>query len=331
MLPREVFQSVRLPKVYLPLIALILLLSFPFILSPFWVNILIITFLMGAGVIGWNVLGGFAGQFSLGHSVFYGIAAYTSAILLYDFSVTPWLGMFLGIFLSLLAAVIIGLPCFVLRGHYFAIATIAIGWIGFYLAKYFKGITHGAIGIPLIDKPGFWDMMSPSKLPFYYLSFGFMLLALLVSYWIKKAKIGYYLAAIKENQAAAAAIGVNPTFYKLLALFMSVIFVSLSGVFHVQYHQYINPGVAFSHARSIFYSLYAMIGGLGTVGGPLLGTFLVQPLHLFMKTYIGGAWSTIANIIYGLVFVILALSMPRGIIVWAEEAYKKILEVFPKV
>lgn len=311
-------------KAYIPVASLIIITSVaPFVIPSFLINLLIMTYMAAGAAMAWNIAGGFAGEFSLGHSVFFGLGAYCSTILFTDYGVTPWIGIFVGVFMNVCLCVIIGYPTLKLKGHYFALATIGLVGIFFNLAKYFKGITHGSIGIPMIDQPGFLDMLTTSKLPFYYMFLFLMLLTLLVSFIIRKSKIGYYFMAIREDENTAAALGIDPTRYKMFALLISASFTSLIGSFYACYIQYIDPTTVFDIMKGVNWALLSLIGGAGSVWGPLVGAFLVEPFNVLVKSAIPGHYGFVSNIIYGLLFVFLALTVPEGIVGYWRRRFKK--------
>jgi branched-chain amino acid transport system permease protein len=299
----------------------------PFILPSFYVHVLIMTFLAASVASAWNIIGGFAGQFSLGHSVFFGIGGYGVAIPLQDYGISPVLGIPLGVLISVVLSIIIGLPTFKLRGHYFALATLAVVMIFLDLSIYFKGFTHGTTGIPLVDKPGAWDLVFRTKLPMYYLFLALLFMTLFLSYLISKSKIGCYFKAIREDEEAAEALGINSAYFKHVALIMSAMITSVAGSLYVCYILYIDSRTAFDLMRGIYWALLALVGGLGTVTGPIVGALLIEPFNLLLKSIAPGHFGAVSNCVYGILFVILALRTPEGVVVWAMKVFHSILEI----
>jgi branched-chain amino acid transport system permease protein len=318
------------PGLYVPLALLILLGILPILLrNPFYQDLIITSFFYGTLAAAWNLVGGFAGQISLGHTAFFGIGAYTSTLLYLNFAVSPWLGMLAGAGLSVLVAIGIGIPCFRLKSHFFALATIAIGEVLRLLASYWRGLTQGGVGLLIPFQPGIGNFMFKSKLPYAYIAFVLMLLMILVSYIIRNSRFGFYLVSLREDQDAAESLGVKTTRCKLLALIISVFFTSIAGTFYAQYLLFIDPFTVFSLPFSIELALFAIIGGIGTVIGPILGAFLLTPLDVFLRGWLGGVTAGLNFIVYGLVLMVAVVYIPRGIAGWLMTWYKPILEKLP--
>ncbi|MGD0626788.1 MAG: branched-chain amino acid ABC transporter ATP-binding protein/permease [Thermodesulfobacteriota bacterium] len=318
------------PGLYVPLALLILLGILPILLrNPFYQDLIITSFFYGSLAAAWNLVGGFAGQISLGHTAFFGIGAYTSTLLYLNFAVSPWLGMLAGAGLSVLVAIGIGIPCFRLKSHFFALATIAIGEVLRLLASYWRGLTQGGVGLLIPFQPGIGNFMFKSKLPYAYIAFVLMLLMILVSYIIRNSRFGFYLVSLREDQDAAESLGVKTTRCKLLALIISVFFTSIAGTFYAQYLLFIDPFTVFSLPFSIELALFAIIGGIGTVIGPILGAFLLTPLDVFLRGWLGGVTAGLNFIVYGLVLMVAVVYIPRGIAGWLMTWYKPILEKLP--
>ncbi len=298
-------------KYYVLLAVLLFLL--PLLIPPFGIHLFIMAFMTCVATLSWTIIGGFAGQFSLGHVTFFGIGAYSSAIL-YTAGISPWLGMLVGILLSIVLTLIIGWPTFRLRGHYFALATIAIPTCLFYLSKYLKSLTQGSEGIALIFEPGIANMMFRSKMPWYYLTLMSLVIVLGMLQWIKRSKLIYYFLAIKEDEISAAAAGINPVYYKQIALTISVIFISMTGSFYVFYVQYISPTEAFDVNKGIYWAMLSILGGNETIVGPVLGVLLIEFINAIMKNFIGGWWGPFSNIIYGGILIAMTFWKPEGLI-----------------
>ena len=272
-------DTILCPGVYLPLIILALFLFVPPFISRYYLHILIIIFMFAAGAVAWNIIGGYGGQLSLGHAAYFGLGAYTSTMLYYYLGISPWIGMFLGAIIALVMSMFIGLLCFKLRGPYFVIATIALAEVLRFLFLNQRWITLGAAGM-IIKYRGHAPLYFQfgSKLPYYYIAFGMTLIILYITYKIENARLGQYLVALGQNQDAAEAVGVDSVRVKQVALSVSAFFTALTGTFYAQYTYYIDPDSVFGLALSIEFSLFAIVGGLGTLWGPVLGTFILRIL-----------------------------------------------------
>jgi branched-chain amino acid transport system permease protein len=285
--------------------------------NPFVLHLLIMVFTSVALGLAWNIIGGYGGQLSFGHAAFYGIGAYTSTLLFVNLGVTPWLGMIVGGILAVITSLILGIPCFRLRGTYFTLATIAFAEVLRILIVYFKEFTGGSIGIVLQFKGGFWNLMFKSREPFAFIALGFMALVYYLSVWIENSRLGYYLTALKENEDGARALGINTYQSKLIALMISAFLTALIGSFFAQYITFIEPESEFSLGLSIAISLPVMIGGIGTAMGPVIGAFIITPLQELLRIYISGEYQGLQNIIYGIILVVVVICIPQGIHKWA--------------
>ena len=318
------------PKVYFPLILILLMAVLPLIpQNPFYEDIIVSSFFFGAMAMAWNLVGGFAGQISLGHTAFFGIGAYTSTLLYLHYGLSPWLGMLAGTILSVLVAIGIGIPCFRLKSHFFALATIAVGEVLRFLASYWRGLTQGGVGLLIPFKPGIENFMFKSKLPYAYIALALMLVMLMICYWIRYSRFGFHLISLREDQDAAESLGVNSSRDKLKVLIVSVIFTSISGTFYAQYILFIDPFTLFSLGVSIELALFAIIGGLGTVAGPILGAFLLTPLDVFLRAWLGGVSAGLNFIVYGLVLMVAVKYFPLGISGWIKTWYEPFLQMLP--
>ena len=318
------------PKVYFPLILILLMAVLPLIpQNPFYEDIIVSSFFFGAMAMAWNLVGGFAGQISLGHTAFFGIGAYTSTLLYLHYGLSPWLGMLAGTILSVLVAIGIGIPCFRLKSHFFALATIAVGEVLRFLASYWRGLTQGGVGLLIPFKPGIENFMFKSKLPYAYIALALMLVMLMICYWIRYSRFGFHLISLWEDQDAAESLGVNSSRDKLKVLIISVIFTSISGTFYAQYILFIDPFTLFSLGVSIELALFAIIGGLGTVAGPILGAFLLTPLDVFLRAWLGGVSAGLNFIVYGLVLMVAVKYFPMGISGWVKTWYEPFLRMLP--
>lgn len=294
----------------------VVLLAYPQLFTlPFQQHIAILIFLNALMAVGWNILGGYTGQVSLGNTVFFGVGAYTSTILLKNFLISPWVGMLVGIVLSVLLALVVGYPCFRLAGHYFAIATIAVGEI-LYTAVINTQELGAAVGIPLPILPESWINMEfhgTDKAPYYYIILAFLTVALVAVYKIERSKLGFYFRAIKEDPVGAKALGVNITNYKLIAFVLSAIFTSIAGTFYAQYVLFIDPYSTIYLMVSITMCLMAVLGGLGTLWGPLIGSAVLIGISESTRVMLGGTGKAIDLVIYGLLVMVVAVYQPNGL------------------
>jgi len=263
----------------------------------------------------WNILAGYCGQVSLGHAVFFGIGAYTSSVLQMQFGVNPWIGLVVGAALAVAFSQAIGYPCFRLRGHYFAIATIAIGEIIHTLAINWEFI-GGARGLTLpIRKDSLLAFQfHGTKFIYYYIALALMVVCFLGAWHIQRSRIGYYLRAIREDSDAAQSVGIPVTRYKLIAMAVSAAFVSVGGSFYAQYVLYLDPDSVFPLSLSILVCVLTVVGGVGTLWGPLVGTALMFPLSEFTRIQFGGTGSGVDLLIYGALLTIVAVFQPTGLV-----------------
>lgn len=303
------------PRSYVTLIVLSLLLLIPIISgSPFVYHIFVLLCLFAALSSAWNIVGGFAGQLSLGHSVFYGIGAYTSMLLLMRYGISPWFGMLVGGAISVAVAIVISYPCFRLRGPFFALATIAVLEVIRHMAIHQTDLTGGAAGIAPPLRIGVAWMMVREKWIYLLIAFGFLCLTLFVSWRIKNSKLGFYLVAVREREDAALAVGVSAVKVKLWAVMISAFLTSLVGSFHGMYLTFIDPASAFSLELSIQIAMFSLIGGLGTVFGPLVGTALVLPIAELARGWLSNYGNGFHGLVYGIVLVVVVLTIPNGLV-----------------
>jgi len=301
-----------------------------FVRNNFYIHNLIMIFFWATLTASWNIIGGIAGQISLGHAAFFGIGAYTSTILYLKMGVSPWIGLLCGGLLAMVVASGISYPCFRLRGPFFTLATIAFGEVVSILASYFRELTGGAVGLLIPFKPSFWNLMFREKIWYYYIMLVLLLLVIFITYKIATSKMGYYLLSLREDEEAARAIGINTAKYKLYAVMVSAFFAGVAGVFYAQYILFIEPRTVFSAELSTQFALMSIIGGLGTVVGPILGAFILTPLGEFLRAWLGGSYSGLHIAIYGLILIIVVLMMPEGVVVWGNDRVRSLKARFAK-
>ena len=306
-------------------IGAVIFLLYPLIFTlPFPRHLMIMIFLYATLGLAWNMIGGYAGQISLGHTLFFGIGAYTSTLLLMKLWVSPWVGMLAGGAISIAVSLIIGYPCFKLAGHYFAIATIAIAEIAqvWMLNWDWAGAAVG-LTLPLLPESLINLEFHSSKAPYYYIAFGLLILALGATFWIDRSKLGYYFKAIKGDLEAARSLGIHVTKYKFYALALSAFFTSICGSFYAQYVLFIDPDSVFPLMLSIIPCLIATLGGVGTIWGPVIGAFILIPISEFTRIYLGGGGKGTDLILYGLLIIIISVYQPFGLIGLIRRLRKK--------
>ncbi len=318
------------PGAYVLLLVFLGLLAFiGFSRNPFHLNILFMILLF-AGLSGaWNIIGGFGGQLSLGHSAFFGIGAYTSSLLFVKCGIPPILGIFAGMATASLLAAAIGIPCFRLKGPFFSLATIAIAEVLQLLAVYFKKITEGSEGLSIPFKPAFSNLIFESRNLYALAGFFFMILVLVISYWIQNSKLGYQLAALRDEDQGAETLGVNTFRTKMTALWISGALTAAGATLFSQYILFLEPHSEFSINVSVNLALISMIGGLGTCIGPVIGSFLLIPLQEFLRTWIGGKYQGLHFVIYGALLIAVVMFMPQGIIAFFSKKYDSFLRKLP--
>jgi len=292
-------------------------LAFPLVfVRPFPRHVMIMIFLYGALATAWNVLAGYCGQISLGHAVYFGIGAYTSTLLTREAALTPWLGMVAGAGLAVLVSQAIGYPVFRLRGHYFAIATIGVGEIVQTLALNWDWI-GGARGlfVPIKRPDSLVNFQfHESKAVYYYIALGLLALALGATRWLERSRRGYLFRAIREDQEAAASLGVPVAREKHVAIAVSAALTALGGTFWAQYVLFIDPESVFPLSLSILICLVAVLGGVGSLWGPVLGAAVLVPLSEGTRVLLGGTGKALDLVIYGALIMVIAVFQPAGLI-----------------
>ncbi len=308
------FQMSR-PQVYCSLALLSLLVLVPALSgSAFLIHIFVTICVFAALSTAWNIVGGYAGQLSLGHMMFYGIGAYTTSLLVTHFGLTPWIGMWIGAVLAALVGAAVGYPCFRLRGPFFSLSTIAFLEVIRLLSIHFVGLTGGSAGLIVPLKLGWAWMVFSEKVNYLYIAFSLLLLCLGVSLAIRQSRLGFYLTAVREREDAALAAGINNSQVKLTAVVVSAMLTALIGAFHAMYLTFLEPATMFSLGTSIEVAMFSLIGGLGTVAGPLLGTVLVVPLAELARGWLGASASGLHGVVYGTVLVLITLTLPAGLV-----------------
>jgi len=289
----------------------------PLALDPrgYWIRVLAITLLFAAMAQAWNIVGGLANQISLGHAAFFGIGAYTSTVLL-KFGISPWLGMFAGGVLGGLAAFIVAIPTMRLQGHYFALATLAFGEVMRVIANVWTSLTGGPGGLSVpFSAPSFWDYSFKLLRPHAYIALAALIVVTAIFEIIRRSAMGYRLRAIRQNQSAAEVIGVDTTRVKLQAAVISGALMAMLGTLYAQIAVFFDPDTVFSIAGiSIRIALIAIIGGVGTAAGPILGAFFIIPLEEIMNDLFSSRAAGLSQLVFGAILIAVILWRPRGFI-----------------
>ncbi|MDM0001761.1 branched-chain amino acid ABC transporter permease [Variovorax sp. J22P240] len=279
-----------------------------------YLNLLILTLIYAGLASAWNIVGGMAGQFSLGHTAFFGIGAYTSTILLNYAGISPWLGMLAGAVFSIVLVVIIAFPTFRMRGVFFAMATLAFGETVRILLIYSRKFVELPYGLSVDFVPGLARMVFSDRSSYVWLAGGYLAVVLAAAFLLSRSYTGFYLRAIRDNEEAADAAGVPVRRYKLLALVVSAALTSIGGTLMAQYVMYIEPGTVFTISFSVDLALMAILGGVGTLAGPVLGAAIALPFREFLVEAFGSSASGTHLVVYGLMLVVIVVLLPQGLV-----------------
>jgi len=300
-----------------PLLAAAALVALPPLMPKYALEVLISILFFGYLGACWNILGGYGGQFSFGHAAFFGLGAYTSTLLFLHWGVSPWIGMLAGGLLAAGFGLFAGYLSFRygLRGPYFSLVTLAFAEMLRVVAVNWKAV-GSSLGLVVPNRgsaPALF--LFAEKLPYYYVILTMAVGALVITRAMERARMGYSLAAIRENEDAAEAAGVDALSTKLSAMALSSFLTALGGTFYAQYFSYIDPSLTFGPAISIGGLLPAIVGGAGTVTGPLLGSFVLTPISELTRAALRGRAG--ADImLYGLVLILVISFLPNGLVGW---------------
>lgn len=304
------------------LLAAILLL--PYITTnEFYIHVLTNVFVYAGLASSWNILGGYAGQLSLGHTAFFGIGAYTSTLLYVYLGVSPWIGMLAGGLLAVLVSYLTLYPSFRLRGVFFAMVTISIGEVIRILFVYFRNKTTIPYGVTINYEPSFKNMIFEGAMGYFYLGLAYLIVVILISWKVKNSRLGFFLNALKENDDAAQALGVPTSKSKFYALAISAFFTAIGGTMMIQNILYIEPESAFASNISTELALISIIGGIGTVAGPVIGAFIIIPLGELLRALFSNSIQGLHLVIYGALLMVVVLKNPNGIMGFISTIKKK--------
>ncbi len=278
-------------------------------------NVIVLTLMYAALAQSWNILGGYCGQISLGHALYFGIGAYAVAKLYASYGVLPWFGMLVGGGLAVLLALALGYGTFRLRGHYFSIATLVIAEMGLLIVHNAPWL-GGASGIQLPFGPDSWATLqfARDKTPYIDFALGLVVVTWLVTFAIEDSRWGYWWRAVKDHPEAAESLGVTVFRSKMAAAALSAFFTAVGGGFYAAFVSYVDPGSVLEFRFSLLMVLPVVLGGIGTLWGPVLGAAILIPLSEFTRSYAGGSGSGIDLMLYGGLVTAVALLKPEGLI-----------------
>lgn len=283
--------------------------------NAYWLNILILSLLFAGLASSWNIVGGFGGQLSLAHGVFFAIGAYTVAITYDRFNWSPWFSMILAIPITMAVAALISWPTFRLRGPFFAMATLALNQVALVLATYFAVVTGGVQGITLPFSPSLRDLAFIERWKYAVLMLLFIALAVAVATLISRSRMGYALRAVREDPEAAAAVGFNVFAVKMQGMLISAGLTSIGGSLYAVFVRYIDPISVLSLPEvGVRIVLIALLGGVGTLLGPVLGALLFIPAITLLTGQLSEAPPGLNLVAVGLLLVLIPIALRRGIV-----------------
>ena len=278
-------------------------------------NVIILTLLYAALSQSWNILGGYCGQISLGHALYFGIGAYATSLLYTKAGILPWFGMAAGGLVAAALALALGYQLFRLAGHYFTIATIVLAEAGLLLANNWD-YAGAATGIQWPYGPDSWATLqfARDKVPYIWFGIGFVAVTWLATWTIENSRWGYWWRAVKDNADAAESLGVMIFRSKMAAAAISAFFTAVGGGFYAAFVSYIDPESTMNFSFSLLMALPAVLGGIGTLWGPALGAAILIPLTELTRSFLGGGGKGIDLIVYGGLIMAIALARPEGLI-----------------
>jgi branched-chain amino acid transport system permease protein len=276
-------------------------------------DIVVLTFLFAGLALAWNIAGGYAGLISFGHGAFFTIGAYASTILLLRTGLTPWIGLWIGALLAALCGAVLALVCARLRGPFFILSTLAFAEVVRIGALNWASLTGGPEGLSILPVPNLYQMVFASKTAYAALMLAYLLFAYAVTKMLEASRFGYYLFAIRDDEDAASAAGVNPLLTRTAAMTLSAFLTGIGGSLFAQYFLYLDPTFTASPELSFQFALLPAVGGLGTAVGPVLGSFLMTPLSELLRANLGNSAAGLHLVIYSAVLIVVMLYFPSGI------------------
>lgn len=310
---------------WLALAALAVLLVLPAALGPYAltvaINVLFFAYLGQA----WNIVGGYAGQLSAGHAVFVGVGGYTTAVLAAETGLTPWAGMVVGAALAGALGGVIGYLGFRfgLRGFYFVLLTVAFGEVCRIVVINWERV-GGAVGFYITYTGNPWQLSFQDDRAWYYIALALMLLATAVAWGLERRRFGIYLSAIRDDEVASEAVGIDTFRYKFRAMVLSSFLTGLAGAFYAYRYSSLQPNAVFGIPLSVEIILRPIVGGAGTLLGPIVGSLILTPLSELSRAWFGqGGWHGAHLVVYGMLLIAVVLFMPQGAVPYVAAALRR--------
>ncbi len=276
-------------------------------------DVVIQTFLWAGLALAWNIAGGYAGLISFGHAAFFGIGAYTSTILSVHYGVTPWVGLWIGGIVAGIFAAVLTLICARLRGPFFILSTLAAAEVVRIAALNWANLTGGAEGLSILPVPSAANMVFASKMAYAVIILVYLVVLYVITKFLEASRYGFYLFAVRDDEDAASAAGINPLLARTGAMCLSAFLTAIGGSLFAQYFQFLDPTHVLSPELSFQFALLPALGGLGTAIGPVLGSIGITPLSELLRGYLGSSAAGLHMAIYGGVLVLVMLYFPGGI------------------
>lgn len=290
----------------------------------YWANILAFTYLFAGLAAAWNIIGGFGGQFSLAHGVFFGIGAYVTAIGAVRYGLSPWVSLLPAAALGALVAVLISWPTFRLRGPFFAIATMAMNEVAFVVANNWESVTGGPRGVSVPFRAGWENLIFREPWKYALVNLVFMALTIGITVVMMRRRTGFYLLALREDEDAARAAGISALGYKLRAMALSAALTTIGGGLFAMFTRVIDPPTLFSlQDIGVKFALLTLIGGIGTIWGPAVGAFLIVPIENFLRATLTGVFPGADRVVLGVLMVLVALFLRAGVVGTALNLWKR--------
>lgn len=302
-----------------------LVLAYPWLTAshPVYQRLGALVLLAAIGASAWNIVGGYAGQVSIGHAVFFGVGAYSAVVAYHHFGLPPIAGLPVGIAVSVLIAAVIGVPTVRLAGHYFSMATIAMAELTRVLTttSEFLGGAQG-LGGPALPRTVL-DLSFTSAMPYYYIFLAVLAGVLWLTWRMETSRMGFYLRAIKDNERAARSLGVAAGRHKLRAYMLSAALTSVAGGLYLTMFGFIDPDSGFGILISVKMLIMAALGGAGLLFGPLVGAAILVPLEEISNSMLGGRGAGLTFVVYGAIIMVIARFLPGGLLTLLGEVFRK--------